>query len=108
MVRRFRARQALSRRPRTRRGGRTFHASCVGAPSGDPLAAAADGDSTDPIRASRAPTKTKNLANDFAARTATVAALRRGQAPRVASCRLLEAGHDVLDDGVVLQRVHAQ
>jgi hypothetical protein len=37
-------------------------------------AAAADGDSTDPIRAFGAPTKTKNLADDFAARTATVAA----------------------------------
>jgi hypothetical protein len=37
-------------------------------------AAAADGDSTDPIRAFKAPTKTKNLADDFAARKATVAA----------------------------------
>jgi len=38
------------------------------APSGDPLAACTDGDSTDPIRALRAPTKTKNLAGDVAAR----------------------------------------
>jgi len=38
------------------------------------MAAAADGDSTDPIRATEAPTKTKNLTSDFAARGLTVAA----------------------------------
>jgi hypothetical protein len=51
-----------------------LHPSCVGAPSGDPLAAAADGDSTDPIRASSSANKDKNLTNDFAARSETVAA----------------------------------
>ena len=45
--------ELVRRRPRTRRGRRKFHASCVGAPSGGPLAAAADGDSTDPIRAQK-------------------------------------------------------
>src|ERR1700730_13654843 len=73
MARLFRALQALLRRPRTRRGGRPFHDSCCGAPSGGPVAAAADGDSTDPIRASEAPTKTKNLTDDVAARRLTVA-----------------------------------
>src|ERR1700736_1527313 len=73
MARLFRALQALLRRSRTRRGRRKFHDSCCGAPSGGPVAAAADGDSTDPIRASEAPTKTKNLTDDFAARGLTVA-----------------------------------
>jgi hypothetical protein len=40
----------------------------VGAPSGDPVAAAADGDSTDPIRAFKSANKDKNLAGDFATR----------------------------------------
>src|ERR1700736_6559025 len=73
MARLFRALQALLRRSRTRRGRRKFHDSCCGAPSGGPVAAAADGDSTDPIRASEAPTKTKNLTDDVAARRLTVA-----------------------------------
>src|ERR1700686_1943848 len=62
-----------------------------------------------------APTKTKNLADDFAAHTATVAAGSPVQCKRRARRRgpsvvggLLQAGHHVLDDGVVLQRVDAQ
>src|SRR2546421_8177972 len=109
--------QAPLRRPRTRRGRRTFHASCCDAPSDGHAAAAADGDSTDPIRASGAPTKTKNLKGDFAARGLTVAgappaaasASPRPRPPSTASrAWLLDVRHHVLDDRVVLDRVDAE
>src|SRR3982074_1894618 len=91
MARLSRALQALLRRPRTRRGRRTSHDSCCGAPSGDPVAAAADGDSTDPIRASEAPTKTKNLTDDVAARSFTVAGIRAAAATAHPRCQTMAA-----------------
>src|SRR5438270_10711062 len=114
MARLSRALQAPLRRPRTRRGRRTFHASCCDAPSDGQTAAAADGDSTDPIRASGAPTKTKNLMGDFAARGLTVAGAPPGAAspsprPQSTASRawLLDVRHHVLEDRVVLDRVDA-
>src|SRR5271165_3498634 len=95
-----------------------LHASCVGAPSGE-VSSPLQMEIRLTPSAHQAPTKTKNLAGNFAARTATVAAARADPAagraagenanarPGLAES-LGEARHHVLDDRVVLERVDAQ